>query len=128
MCLTATANQSVVKDCIKIIQISNPYLHTQSFDRSNLFYSVKKKNKNLIDDIAQYISSRQQLTGIIYCLSKKDTETVANNLILALPAMKKQITFYHADVDAVQKEERQRKWSKGDIKVIWFLFFFKFYF
>jgi bloom syndrome protein len=121
MALTATANQSVVRDCMRIIQMNNPFLHTQSFNRVNLTYTVKKKEtgKQLIADLADYILKRKGATGIIYCLSKKDTETIAEELISAIPSMKKQITFYHADVPAQQKEQRQRLWSKGDIKLIW---------
>ena len=43
MALTATANQTVVQDSIKIIGMRQPFLHTQSFNRPNLSYFVKKK-------------------------------------------------------------------------------------
>ena len=120
MCLTATANQTVVGDSISIMGMRDSYKHTMSFNRANLHYSVLKKEAGdkLIKSIAATIRNRQGLTGIIYCLSKNDTETVANSLKAEIPAMKSQITFYHADVAADEKEKRQRSWSKGTIKVI----------
>lgn len=118
MTLTATANEGVIKDCIKIMQLRNPFLHSQSFNRENLHYFVKSKDKNLIANIAEYIKIRKSQTGIIYCLSKKDTEEVCESLKQSIPDMKKQITFYHAEVPPSTKEERQRLWSSGVIKVI----------
>eukprot|EP01034_Spumella_vulgaris_P039194 gene39194-48409_t len=120
MALTATANQSVVRDCMAIIQMRDPFVHTQSFNRGNLRYFVRKKEsgKQLISDMGKYILSKRGATGIVYCLSKRDTETVAEELMREVPSMKNQITFYHADVPASEKERRQRMWSKGDIKVI----------
>eukprot|EP01031_Cornospumella_fuschlensis_P029909 gene29909-36119_t len=117
MALTATAKESVVKDCMAIIRMQNAYLHIQSFNRPNLHYYVKKKEK-VMDDMAAYIRQRKNLSGIIYCLSRKDTETVCEGLGELLPDMKRQITFYHADISPQEKERRQRAWSKGDIKVI----------
>lgn len=119
MLLTATANQTVVKDCMSIVNMRDPYLHTQSFNRTNLRYFVKNKEKDCIEDIAGYVLKRKHESGIIYCFSQKDTETLAESLIKALPVMKNQITFYHASISNYDKEKRQRSWSKGDIKVIW---------
>ena len=98
--------------------MKNPFLHSQSFNRPNLIYSVRPKTADCIKEIAMIILSKKDQTGIIYCLSKKDTETVAEALQLEIPAMKSKITFYHAEVDANLKEKRQRDWSNGAIKVI----------
>jgi bloom syndrome protein len=72
----------------------------------------------VITDIAQLIRNRKGQTGIVYCLSKKDTEAMSNALKVEIPEMKSQITHYHAEVDNDEKERRQRSWSKGNIKVI----------
>jgi DEAD/DEAH box helicase len=119
MCLTATANQTVVADSISIMGMRDTYKHTMSFNRANLHYSVRKKETadKMLKSLAQTVRDRQGLTGIIYCLSKNDTETVATALKAEIPSMKNQITFYHADVAAEEKEKRQRSWSKGTIKV-----------
>ena len=123
MALTATANQSVVRDCMNIIKMRDPFVYTQSFNRSNLRYYIRKKtaDKKLITEIADYIVGHKHETGIIYCLSKKDTEELANELGNAIPSMKNKITFYHADLNSSVKESRQRAWSKGDVKVIWYV-------
>lgn len=121
MALTATANQSVVADCMRTLGMRNPFLHTQSFDRKNLRYSVKRKesDKKVIQEIGDFVLRKRDKSGIIYCLSKKDCEQLANDLKRQIPAMRNQITYYHADLAATDKERRQRSWSKGDIKVIW---------
>lgn len=120
MCLTATANKTVVDNSIDIMKMRNPYKHTMSFNRANLLYSVRRKESNakVIVDIAKLIRNRKGQTGIVYCLSKKDTEAMSDALKVEMPEMKSQITFYHAEVPSDEKERRQRSWSKGNIKVI----------
>lgn len=121
MALTATANQSVVKDCMQIMKMNSPFIHTQSFNRSNLRYIIKKKlsdKKKLIEEIGSYILNRKDQSGIIYCLSRKDTEEVAEELLRVVPSLRHKITFYHAELNNDEKDRRQRAWSKGDVKVI----------
>ena len=101
------------------MNMKDPYKHKQSFNRPNIHYSVKVKNsKTLSVEIPDIIKSRIKQSGIIYCLSKKDTETVSKALQEVVPELKNRITFYHADVAPEEKERRQRAWCKGDIRVI----------
>lgn len=118
MALTATANEAVVRDSISCIGMRDPFVHKQSFNRANLSYSVKPKGKNVIKEIAEMVRARIKQTGIIYCLSKKDTENVCEDLKREVPALRNKVTFYHAGVEPREKERRQRDWSSGDIKVI----------
>jgi len=120
MALTATANKQVVKDSMSLMQFGNDsYIHSMSFNRKNLHYEVRKKSpKNIAADIAEIIKDRIKQSGIIYCLSKKDTEDVCVQIQTIIPEMREKITFYHADVAASEKERRQRLWSSGQIKVI----------
>lgn len=119
MCLTATANQTVVKDSIAIMKMRNCFLHSQSFNRSNLHYSVRRKESSkTMQEMADIIKEKRGQTGIIYCLSRKDTEQCAEELVEILPHMRNQITFYHADLKQDVRERRQKDWSKGEIKVI----------
>ena len=118
MALTATANQTVIEDTIRRIGMRNPFKHSQSFNRPNLTYTVYKKHGKCTSQIADIIRKRPQETGIIYCLSKKGTEELVQDLQKELPDMRRNITFYHADVSPEEREHRQRCWSSGDIKVI----------
>ena len=120
MALTATANDQVVRDSIALMKMKRGvYIHKMSFNRKNLQYSVRKKSaKNIVADIADIIKDRPLQSGIVYCLSKKDTEDVCNQIQTILPNMRDKVTFYHADVAANAKEFRQRQWSSGQIKVI----------
>lgn len=118
MALTATANETIMLDCINIIKMSRPFIHRQSFNRPNITYKIKLKDAKVLNEIIDYILINKNNTGIIYCLSKKDTEDLTKKLIAKLPLMKKKITFYHADLTVLEKETRQKAWSNGDIKVI----------
>jgi bloom syndrome protein len=120
MALTATANKSVVNDCMRLLQMRDPYLHTQSFNRANLRYAIRKKesDKKVVQEIGDFVLKHRRQSGIIYCLSKKDTQNMAEALQKVIPSMKREITFYHAELTPHEKEHRQRNWSKGDIKLI----------
>ena len=124
MCLTATANKSVVDDSIRIIGFrSDSFLHTQSFNRTNLNYSVRKKagdNKSVIQDLAKIIKQNLNQSGIIYCLSKQNCEDVSRDLQVELPEMRQKIDFYHADVPVDERIRRQNAWSKGELMVLWY--------
>lgn len=124
MCLTATANQAVVNDSIRIMKLSkNVFKHTQSFNRPNLIYSIRKKvnDKKTIEDLADIIRSRKNQSGIIYCFSRKDCETVAEKLQLQMSEMHGKIDFYHADIPTEERNRKQNLWSKGEIKVLWYV-------
>jgi bloom syndrome protein len=121
MALTATANTAVITDSVKNLRMTNAFLYTMSFNRSNLHYAVKKKpaKKALISEIASYIRQREGMCGIIYCLSTKDCEDVCTDLQAELPHMANQFTFYHAKIEPQsERENRQRMWTLGRTKVI----------
>ena len=120
MLLTATANQSVVKDSMRIMKMhSDTYLHTQSFNRPNLIYSVRQKTNKIIDDLAAIIQAKKNQSGIIYCFSRKDCETVSNKIQLKIPEMVGKIDFYHADLSPEERNRKQTAWSKGEVRVLW---------
>ena len=120
MALTATANNAVVKDVMRVLQMKDPFLHSQSFNRSNLRYSIRRKDseKKTIQEIGDFVLKHRKQSGIIYCLSRNNTQQLSEELQKAIPSMKREITFYHADLTPQQKESRQRAWSKGDVKLI----------
>lgn len=120
MALTATANESVKTDSIRILSMHHPFIHTQSFNRPNLMYSVRPKltSSKVISDIAEIIKARNNQSGIIYCLSKKDCESTTTLLQKELPEMHNEINFYHADLSSDQRTSRQQAWQQNKIKVL----------
>ncbi|KAG7131208.1 ATP-dependent helicase SGS1 like protein [Verticillium longisporum] len=114
--LTATATTNVIVDIQHNLQIDKCQVFTQSFNRPNLTYAVERKEKGLIETIAQLIQSKyNNQTGIIYVLSRKNTEDVATKLRdnYGISA-----SHYHAAMKPEEKWNVQRRWQKGSIKVV----------
>lgn len=79
--LTATANARVKSDVMVNLGMKNPLLLTQSFNRPNLKYEVRPKNKGVLKEIATFITEQHKgQCGIIYCHSKKQCEDTADKL------------------------------------------------
>ncbi len=114
--LTATATPKVQVDIKKNLHLRNPTVFLSSFNRPNLFYEIKaKKDKDwVIKDMITFIKQHNGKSGIIYCLSRKFTEEIANllkaNGIKALP--------YHAGLDAGVRSSTQDKFLNEDVDVI----------
>lgn len=121
MALTATANQKVVDDAIRVLGMRNAFRYKSSFNRPNLEYQVRKKDSKSIDVMADYIASRKNDSGVIYCLSRKDCETLCEKLQKSLNEKgcnHVRISFYHAELDQRERERRHREWSSGSINVL----------
>lgn len=112
--LTATATPKVQHDILKNLDILDATIYTSSFDRANLYYEVRPKTKDVIKDIIRYIKLHQGKSGIVYCLSRKKVEEIAETLqvngIKALP--------YHAGLDAVTRRNNQDMFLMEDRDVI----------
>ncbi|KAG9092660.1 ATP-dependent DNA helicase sgs1 [Ceratobasidium sp. UAMH 11750] len=116
MALTATANSKVRKDIINKLGIVGCEQLVSSFNRPNLHYEVRKKAKNVVVDIANYICAHHsKQAGIIYCLSRANCEDVAMQL-----REKHNINarHYHAGMAAKDKHETQTAWNSGECDVI----------
>lgn len=113
MALTATADEITQKDILERLQFPDPKIFISSFNRPNIHYTVRPK-QNYYEEIRSYISEHPNDSGIIYTLSRKDTEQLAENLqedgISALP--------YHAGLNQVQRNENQEKFLRDEINVI----------
>lgn len=111
--LTATATPKVQQDIQKNLQMSNASLFKSSFNRPNLFYEVRAK-RNVIKEIVRYAKMNLGKSGIVYCLSRKKVEEVAEALqlngIKALP--------YHAGLDPKTRAETQDNFLMEDVDVI----------
>ena len=111
--LTATATPKVQQDIQKNLQMNNATVFKSSFNRANLFYEVRAK-RNVIKEIVKFVKQNQGKSGIIYCLSRKKVEEVAEALSLngikALP--------YHAGLDPKVRADTQDKFLMEDVDVI----------
>ena len=101
--LTATATPKVQHDIQKNLGMTAAAVFKSSFNRPNLYYEIKPKNSNIDRDIIKFINGNEGKSGIIYCLSRKKVEELAEllkvNNIKALP--------YHAGMDSVTRSENQ---------------------
>ncbi|KAI9224915.1 hypothetical protein BC828DRAFT_241288 [Blastocladiella britannica] len=116
MALTATANQKVKTDIVSILGLRNPVQLRQSFNRPNLDYAVLPKRKALVDDIAAFVKERYaRASGIVYCMSKRNCEEVAQAL---RNQHRLSAEYYHAGMDPVDRERTQREWKEGKTNII----------
>jgi len=113
MALTATATERVRADIVKSLRLREPKCFVASFNRPNLFYRVVPKSKPYAQTVA-FLRERQDESGIVYCQSRKTTESVAARLcedgIPALP--------YHAGLTAQQRTENQERFVRDETRVI----------
>ena len=113
MALTATATPKVAQDIQKNLGMSEARVYKDSFNRSNLYYEVRPK-VNVFREIIRFIKQNTGKSGIVYCLSRKKVEELANALIVngikALP--------YHAGMDAVTRADNQDRFLMEDADVI----------
>ncbi|MDC1236880.1 ATP-dependent DNA helicase [Polaribacter sp.] len=103
ICLTATATEKVQEDILKTLGITDANRFKASFNRPNLFYEVRPKTTEVEKDIIRFVKQRVGKSGIIYCLSRKKVEEVAQilqvNGLNAVP--------YHAGLDAKTRVKHQ---------------------
>jgi ATP-dependent DNA helicase RecQ len=112
--LTATATPKVQEDIVKNLGIPNATLYKASFNRPNLYYEVRPKTKAVDSDIIRFIKQHQGKSGIVYCLSRKKVEELAQvlqvNGINAVP--------YHAGFDAKTRARYQDMFLMEDADVV----------
>ncbi|MGM0529967.1 MAG: DNA helicase RecQ [Bacteroidota bacterium] len=111
--LTATATPKVQHDIQKNLGILDAKVFKSSFNRPNLYYEVRPK-KNATKEIIKFVKNNPGKSGIVYCLSRKKVEELAETLrvngIKALP--------YHAGMDSATRTNTQDKFLMEDIDVI----------
>ncbi|EIJ87551.1 bloom syndrome protein [Nematocida parisii] len=114
--LTATATAAVKKDVTDALRLKNCKIFTQSFNRPNLKYRVIPKTKNQIAEIVSFIETHYpEDSGIIYCLSKRDCEWLAETLQKDHGI---RAGYYHAGLSTKERTERAREWDSSHIRVI----------
>ena len=113
LALTATATHRVRADIVRLLELKDPRCYTASFNRPNLTYRILPKEKPM-EQALRWIQGRPDECGIVYCHSRKITESVAEKLrsggIAALP--------YHAGLDPAVRDSTQEKFLKDKIRVV----------
>ncbi|MEZ4874018.1 MAG: DNA helicase RecQ [Flavobacteriaceae bacterium] len=112
--LTATATPKVQEDILKNLGIQDANTFKASFNRPNLYYEIRPKTKNIDSDIIRFVKQNDGKSGIIYCLSRKRVEELAQTLqvngIKAIP--------YHAGLDAKTRVKNQDMFLMEDADVV----------
>ena len=112
--LTATATTKVRDDIKKNLGIQDAVDFKSSFNRANLYYEVRSKTKNVDKDIIKFIKSNPGKSGIIYCLSRKKVEELAEILQTNEISAK----AYHAGMDSAMRSQTQDDFIMEKIDVI----------
>ena len=112
--LTATATPKVQEDILKSLGMTDAVTFKASFNRPNLYYEVRPKTKNVDADIIRFVKQNEGKSGIVYCLSRKRVEELAQvlqvNGIKAVP--------YHAGLDAKTRVKHQDMFLMEDTDVV----------
>jgi ATP-dependent DNA helicase RecQ len=112
--LTATATPKVQEDVIKNLGITGATVFKASFNRPNLYYEVRPKTQNIDADIIRFVKQNSGKSGIIYCLSRKKVEELAQvlqvNGVSAVP--------YHAGFDGKTRSRYQDMFLMEEVDVV----------
>ena len=112
--LTATATPKMQEDILKNLGIQHANTFKASFNRPNLYYEIRPKTKTVDSDITRFVKQNEGKSGIIYCLSRKRVEELAQTLqvngIKAVP--------YHAGLDAKTRVRHQDMFLMEDADVV----------
>jgi len=112
--LTATATPKVQEDILKNLKVPNAKLFKASFNRPNLYYEVQPKTDQIESGIIRFVKQNEGKSGIIYCLSRKKVDQLAQTLqvnnIKAIP--------YHAGLDNKTRVKNQDMFLKEDCDVV----------
>lgn len=111
--LTATATPKVQNDIQKTLEMLDADVYKSSFRRENLYYEVRPK-KDAVREIIKYIKNNPGKSGIIYCLSRKKVEEIAETLkVNGIKAR-----AYHAGMDATTRASNQDAFLMEEVEVI----------
>ncbi|GGF05353.1 DNA helicase RecQ [Pseudoalteromonas gelatinilytica] len=113
MALTATADKATRYDIIEQLQLNHPYVHTGSFDRPNIRYTIEEKFKPMVQ-LLRYLKAQQNQSGIIYCTSRKRVDDVAEKLADA----GFNAAAYHAGMSNEQRQFVQTGFARDDIQIV----------
>ena len=113
MALTATATERVRADILEQLKLREPRCYVASFDRPNLTYRVVPKSSPY-EQLLEFLESRPNDSGIVYCASRKSADSVAAKLNAdAIPAKP-----YHAGLEANERAQNQEMFLRDDVRVV----------
>lgn len=114
LALTATATDRVRADILEQLRLRDPYLHVASFNRPNLYYEVRTKNRYSYREVLDFLRGHENESVIIYCQARKTVDELSEMLtrdgIRALP--------YHAGLDGEQRAQNQGRFIRDDVLVL----------
>ncbi|MCU0566363.1 MAG: DNA helicase RecQ [Oculatellaceae cyanobacterium Prado106] len=113
MALTATATERVRRDIQQQLCLCDPRVHIASFNRQNLYYEVRPKQKRAYEDLRQMIR-QEQGSGIIYCLSRKKVD----ELTFRLQSDGISALAYHAGLTDKQRSQNQTRFIRDDARIM----------
>lgn len=111
--LTATATPKVLQDIITNLNLQDHKVFQGSFNRENLFYEVRRKQKSF-DQICHFLNQRKNQSGIIYCFSRKKVE----EMTLKLKHKGFSVLSYHAGLDPQTRTKNQEKFIQDKVQII----------
>lgn len=111
--LTATADKLTQKEILEKLNLDHPKVHISSFNRENITYTIKPRNKGF-DQLLDFLDEHKEESGIIYCLSRKSTESLAADL----KAEGYSAGAYHAGLDNTVKAQTQEAFLRDEIKIV----------
>ncbi|WP_242919291.1 DNA helicase RecQ [Pontibacter liquoris] len=111
--LTATADKLTQKDIQGQLHLANPKVFKSSFDRPNINLTVKP-GQNRFKHIEEFLARHHGQPGIIYCLSRKATESLAQKL----KASGYKVTFYHAGMNPQLRSKAQEQFLRDDVQIV----------
>jgi ATP-dependent DNA helicase RecQ len=114
LALTATATERVRQDILRQLKLNDPHIYIGSFNRPNLSYEVRQKNKESYRELLHLLQTLQDSPVIIYCLARKTVDELAALLkrdgVRVLP--------YHAGLSNEQRRENQERFIRDDVPVL----------
>lgn len=121
LAFTATATPKIKNDIVQKLNMSNPFIHTDYFDRDNIYFKVIDNtvyDNDLIDEkafIKNYLLKNRGKSGIIYCSTRKNVEDIYNFIKNSLG---KSVTKYHAGLPKEEREKNQQDFLNDDIEIM----------
>ncbi len=113
MALTATATQRVQEDILAQLELEAPFVHIASFNRPNLYYDVRPKQRTVYAELLQLIRQTPG-SGIVYCLSRKKVDELA----FRLNQDGIETLSYHAGLGDAERSTNQTRFIRDDVRVM----------